>query len=228
MTGNLKSYLAEMIGTFALVFAGAGSVCMDQLTGGRVGIVGIALAYGLVVMVMTSTYGPISGGHFNPAVTIAMLIGQRIDSIKCVFYVISQLFGAAIAALFLSAVLHAHPDLVSSPPFLGACDLSGVGFKAATLLEAVMTFFLVSTIYATTIDSRGCAAGAPLAIGMTAAFCVLAAGPLTGAALNPARAFGPAVVSGHWANWYVYWVGPIAGGAAASLLHENLYLEKST
>lgn len=226
MTGNLKSYLAEMIGTFAWVFVAAGSVCMDQMTGGKLGLVGVALAPGLAVAAMVYIYGPVSGGHFNPAVTIAMLVSQRTDSLKCVFYVISQLFGAAIAGLFLNSVLRAHPDLISAPPFLGGCDLAGVGFKAATLLEAVMTFFLVSTIYATAVDSRGSKATAPLAIGMTVTFCILAGGPLTGAALNPARTFGPAVVSGHWANWYVYWAGPLVGGAAAALLYENLYLEK--
>lgn len=226
MTGSLKSYAAEIIGTFALIFAGAGSICMDALTGGHVGLLGIALAHGLTIMVMAYTYGPISGGHFNPAVTVAMLVSRRIGPIQGIFYIVSQLLGAALAGIFLKASLHNFPQLVAGPPFLGACDLSGVGFKAGTLLEAVTTFFLVSTIYATAVDPRGHAATAPIAIGLTITMCILVAGPLTGAALNPARAFGPAVATGHWANAFVYWIGPVIGGAVAALLYENLFLQR--
>jgi len=214
-----------MIGTFALIFAGAGSICMDALTGGKVGLVGIALAHGLAIMVMAYTYGAASGGHFNPAVTAAMFLNRRIRAVQGVFYVACQLLGAALAALLLEAVLHNHPELARSAPYLGSCDLSGIGFKAGTLLEAVATFFLVSAIYATAIDPRGFAGTAPIAIGLTITLDILAIGPLTGAAMNPARAFGPSLLSGHWANWYVYWIGPLAGGGAASLLHEKLFLE---
>ncbi|MBI3551368.1 MAG: aquaporin [Elusimicrobia bacterium] len=226
MSGNFKSYAAETIGTFALIFIGAGSVCMDVITGGKVGITGIAFAHGLTIMAMAYTYGAVSGGHFNPAVTAAMLVGKRIDGITGLFYVISQLLGAALAGLALRAILHNHPQLATGAPFLGACDLNGVGFRAGTFVEAIATFFLVSTIYATAVDKRGAAATAPIAIGMTITMCIFATGPLTGAALNPARAFGPAVATGHWANAFVYWIGPIAGGVAAALLQENLFLEK--
>ena len=225
MTGSLRSYLAELIGVFALVFIGAGSICMDVVTGGKVGLVGIALAHGLTIMVMAYTYGPISGGHFNPAVTIALLINNRIDGVKASFYVISQLLGAALAGLLLCLALRSYPDLATAPPFLGACDLSGVGFKVGTLIEAVVTFFLMSTIYATAIDPRGFSGTAPMAIGLTITLSILATGPLTGASLNPARAFGPALATGHWSNWFVYWVGPVAGATAAALLYEKLFLE---
>lgn len=225
MTGNLKSYTAEFIGTFALIFVGAGSICMDALTGGKVGLTGIALAHGLTIMSMAYAYGAVSGGHFNPAVTIAMLINRRIEAIKGVFYIASQLLGAALAGLFLNTILHNYPELSASSPFLGACDLSGVGFKGGTLLEAVTTFFLVSAIYGSAVDKRGSGSTAPIAIGLTITLSILATGPLTGAALNPARAFGPAVATGHWANHFVYWIGPVAGAAAASLLYENLFLE---
>jgi glycerol uptake facilitator-like aquaporin len=154
-----------------------------------------------------------------------MILNCRIDGIKGLFYIASQLLGAALAGLFLKAILHAHPEICSSAPFLGACDLSGVGFKGGTLIEAVTTFFLVSSIYGTAVDARGFGATAPIAIGLTITLSILATGPLTGAALNPARAFGPAVATGHWANWFVYWIGPAAGACAASLLHENLFLE---
>jgi len=223
---SLKSYLAEMIGTFALILVGAGSVCMESFTGGRVGLTGIALAHGLTIMAMAYTYGPVSGGHFNPAVTFAMLVTRRINALKAIFYIVSQLLGAALAGVCLKTVLQSRPDLSLLPPYLGVCDLSNVSFQAGTLLEAIGTFFLVATVYATAVDPRGSASTAPLAIGLTITLDILAFGPLTGGAVNPARAFGPAVATGHWANGFVYWIGPLIGGAAAGLLYENLFLEK--
>lgn len=226
MTGNLRCFMAEFIGTFALILAGAGSVCMDALTGGRVGLTGIALAHGLTILVMGTVYGPVSGGHFNPAVTLSLLAHKRIDGVKAILYVASQLLGAACGGLVLAAVLHGRPDLSAGPVFLGACDLSVVGFKAATLLEALATFILVSALYSTAVDPRGNPAMAPATVGMAVVLGVFATGPLTGAALNPARAFGPAVATGHWANWYVYWVGPLAGGLSAALIQEKLFMSK--
>lgn len=224
MIGNFKSYLAEMIGTFTLIFIGAGSVCMDVVTGGKVGLVGIALAHGLTIMVMAYTYGPVSGGHFNPAVTTAMLISRKIGGVTGLFYIVAQLVGAALGGLLLQTVLHNYPGLSTAAPHLGACDLTGVGFKAGTLLEAVGTFILVSTIYATAVDKRGAASTAPIAIGLSISLVILAIGPLTGAALNPARAFGPSIVTGHWANGFVFWIGPLVGALAACLMQENLFL----
>lgn len=226
MMGTLPACVAEMIGTFALIFVGAGSICMDVVTGGKVGLVGIALAHGLTIMAMAYSYGAVSGGHFNPAVTAAMLASRRVEPFRGVLYIGAQLLGAALAGVLLKAVLHSWPQLSTDAPFLGACDLNGVGFKAGTLLEAVTTFFLVTTIYATAIDSRGFGGTAPIAIGLTITLSILATGPLTGAALNPARAFGPAVATGHWSHWYVYWIGPLVGAAAASVLYENLFLRK--
>src|SRR3989338_7462836 len=187
MVGNFKSYLAELIGTFALVFIGAGAVCLDAQTGGRTGLPGIALAFGLTITAMTYTYRPISVAHFNPAVTTAMFISRRIDAVQALFYIAAQLCGAVLAALLLKTVLHNYPQLLTGRPFLGACIVSGIGFKAATLLEAVGTFLMVSTIYATDVDKRGHAPTAPLAIGFSIAAVALAIAPLTGAALNPAR-----------------------------------------
>lgn len=224
MGGNLKSYLAEFIGTFGLVFVAAASFCAEALSPGRLGLTGLALAYGGAATAVTYAYGPISGGHFNPAVTLSFCVLGRLDRIKAVFYVVSQLLGAALAGQLLKATLH-HPELLAPPVCLGACDLSGVGFRAATLLEAVGTFFLVCAVYATTVDSRGKASAAPLAVGTCLAGAMLALGPLTGAALNPARAFGPAIVTGHWSHWYVYWAGPLVGGCAAAFLYEYFFLE---
>lgn len=226
MAGNLRAYLAECVGTFALVFIGAGSVCADALTGGKVGAVGVALAYGLAFMAMCSAYG-CGGGFYNPAVTTAMLVHRRINTLKGVLYISIQLLGAALAALALKKVLNQHETLFTAAPYLGACDLfDGIGFKAGTFLEALATFFLMTAVYATTIDSRGMEQAAPAVIGMTMTAGVLAIGPLTGGALNPARSFGPAIVTGHWAHWFVYWIGPLAGALAASWIYENLYIEK--
>ncbi len=223
MSGHIKAFLAEMMGTFALVFLTMGAVCMEAVRGGESGNVTVALAYGAGTAAVLYAFGPISGGHFNPAVTGAMLLNRRIDAIKAVFYISSQLLGAALAGQFLRAVMHERPELFSGPVYLGACDLARVGFKAATLLEAVATFFIVSALYPA-LSEPGTPGTAPLAAGLAVSAAVLAIGPLTGAAFNPARAFGPAVATGHWANWYVYWAGPLVGAAAASFLQERLFL----
>lgn len=228
MTGALKSYLAEFIGTFALVLIAAGAVCADAVTGGSFGPWGLALCYGLAAMSMVYAYGPISGGHFNPALTIALYGVGRVDPIRAVFFVVSQLLGAALAGKLLTATLHGHPELLTARPFLGACDLSGVGYKAGSLLEAVGAFFLMSAYYASSLDARGRAGAAPLAYAAATAAGAAWLIPLTGGALNPARAFGPAIVSGHWAHWYVYWAGPLVGAGAAALLYENLFLERKS
>lgn len=225
MAGSFRTYLAELTGTFALVFIGAGSVCIDALLGGNLGLVGIALAHGLTLMVMIYTYGHISGGHFNPAVTLALLATKHVDIFRAVGYVIAQLLGAALGAMLLRAVFH-NFNFASSAPFLGACDLTAIGFRGGTLVEAVLTFFLMSVIFATAVDARGFKGTAPLAIGMAVSAGILLGGPLTGAALNPARAFGPSVVTGYWNNWFVYWVGPLAGSLTAAFLYEVLYHRK--
>lgn len=226
MAGHLRAFLAEFVGTFALVFFAAGAVCADTLNPGRLGAVGIALAYGGAAAVMLFAFQPISGGHFNPALTLSLFVHRRVNTLKSVFYLAAQLLGAASAAGVLSAVFRSHPALAEAPPFLGACDLSQLGFKAGTLLEAIGTFFLVSAFYGTAIDERGSAKFAPIAAGLAYASGALVLGPLTGAALNPARAFGPAVATGHWTHAYVYWIGPLTGALAASSIYEKLYLEK--
>ena len=227
MAGNLKAILAEFICAFAFVFAGAGAVCVDALSGGRLGWTGIALAHGLAAAVLASTYGRVSGAQFNPALTLALFANGRQNVVLTVFFLMAQLLGATLAAVFLKAALHTRPEVLTGAPFLGACDLSSVGYKAATLIEAIGTFFVVTAVYATTIRSGEREDSAPWVLGAAYAFGVLVCGPLTGGALNPARAFGPELASGHWAFWWVYWVGPLAGAAAAALLYEHLYLDKT-
>jgi len=222
MPGNLRAFTAELIGTFALIFVGAGAVCMETITG-KVGLTGIALAHGLTIMAMAAALGPVSGGHFNPAVTAGMLATRRIDPVRGVGYILAQLLGATLAALFLSQILH-NFDVAANAPFLGSCDLSGIGFKGGAAIEAVITFFLIFVIFGTTENDKSPIA--PLIIGMTITTGIFVAGPLTGGAINPARAFGPALVSGHWANHLVYWIGPLVGGVAAALRWDNFLLKK--
>lgn len=226
MGGPLRNYLAEAIGTFALILVGAGAVCMDVATGGKLGVTGIAIAHGLVIFTMASALGSISGGHFNPAVSFAMLLTRRQSPGQSALYVVSQLAGATVAGLLLGRLLHNY-EFMSNPPFLGSCDLTNIGFKGGVAIEAVLTFFLVLVIFGTAVDPKGQSATTPLAIGLTITLGILFGGPLTGAALNPARAFGPALASGHWSNHAVYWLGPLLGGGAAGLLYEFFFLAKA-
>ena len=211
--------VAEFVGSFALTFVGAGAIAVTL--GGD--LVAIALAHGLVIAVMASAVGHISGGHFNPAVTFGFLVARRIDPALAVVYWISQMLGAVFGALLLILVV---PDDLTDAVNLGVPALGeGVGGGAGFLLEAILTFFLVWVIFATAADPRGTFKSiAGLAIGFTITLDILIGGPLTGAAMNPGRAFGPQLVGGEWANAWVWYLGPLLGGAAAALLYEWLYL----
>ena len=218
----MQRYVAEFIGTFALVFVGAGSIVMANATGD--GLVAVALAHGLVIAVMVSAVGHISGGHFNPAVTLGFLVTRRMAPVMAGIYWAAQLTGALLGALLLTLVL---PGRLTDPVALGTplVDTEVIGLGAAVVIEAVLTFFLVWVVFATAADERGTFKSiAGLAIGLTITFDILIGGPLTGAAMNPARAFGPELVDGQWSDAWVYYVGPLVGGALAALLYEALYL----
>ena len=222
-----QKLVAEFIGTFALIFFGAGSICTDQYlhnTGG-IGLLAIALAHGLAIGIMVSALGHISGGHFNPAVTIGFWVTKRLNTVDTVLYWVAQLAGATVAALVLKGVV---PEETWRAVALGTPELARDFPRwAAMALEAVTTFFLVLTVFATAVDEKGTfPAIAGFGIGISISLGILVAGPLTGAALNPARAFGPALAASHWANQGVYWVGPLAGGFVAGLLYDTLYLKK--
>jgi aquaporin TIP len=217
----LRRCVAEFVGTFALVFVGAGSIAVTAGTDGA--LLAVALAHGLVIGVMASAVGHISGGHFNPAVTLGFLVTRRMAPGLGAAYWAAQLVAAVLGALLLTLVV---PDALTDPVELGTPLLGdGVGAGAAVVLEAVLTFFLVWVIFATAADPRGAFASiAGLAIGLAITFDILIGGPLTGAAMNPARAFGPELVQGAWDDFWVWYLGPLAGGAAAALLYEALYL----
>ena len=220
-----QKLIAEFIGTFALIFFGAGAVCVDfhLRSSGGLGILAIALAHGLAFAIMVSALGHISGGHFNPAVTIAFWVTRRLSTVDSLAYWSAQLLGATAAAFVLKAVI---PEDSANNVFLGTPELMRDFPRwSGMALEAVATFFLVLVFFATAVDSRGTfKAIAGFGIGLMITLGIMVAGPFSGAALNPARAFGPAVASGHWLNWGIYWVGPLAGGFIAGLLYDSLFL----
>lgn len=225
---NWRAPLAELVGTFTFLFIGAGAISVDAYTRGGVGLVGIALAHGLVLAVMISSFGAISGGHFNPAVTIAFALVGRVGLLEAATYVAAQLLGAVGSGLLLRAIFAGvYPEAVVGAAHLGTPGLArDVSFGTGVLIEAVLTFFLLTAIYGTAVDSRAPRTIAGFGIGLTFTFDILMGGPLTGAAMNPARAFGPALAAEFWDNHLVYWVGPIAGAVAAALLWEFGFLER--
>lgn len=224
-----QKLLAEFIGTLTLVFIGCGSVLLAATNPGLGGgIVQFALAYGLAIAVMVSAMGHISGGHFNPAVTIGAWVTARLDAKTASLYVLAQVAGASAGSLLLRAALPGtvwdRPGVdLATPAVTGQFVSNG----QAVLIEAVLTFFLVWVVFAVAVDPDGSfnkIAGLP--VGFAVTMGVLMGGGFTGAALNPARHFGPALLSGSWDNWWVWYIGPIAGGIVAASLYDWMILSK--
>jgi aquaporin TIP len=204
---------AEFVGTFALLFIGIGAIAVNA------DLTGVALAHGLAIAIMASAVGHISGGHFNPAVTFGFLVTRRITPVLAGVYWLAQLAGA-VAASLLVKWLFPGDALAAGVPAVNV-----VGSSEAVVLEGILTFFLVFVVFATAVDPRGAFKSiAGLAIGLTITMDIFAGGRLTGAAMNPARAFGPQLVGNHWADCWVWYVGPIVGGVVAALAYEWLYL----
>ncbi|MDB6019392.1 MAG: family channel protein [Pedosphaera sp.] len=221
----LKQCVAEFIGTFALIFIGVGAIYNYDSTGAGVGLLGVALAHGLTIAVMVSATGGISGGHLNPAVTLGILVGGKIRLVGAIAYWIAQLAGAAAAGFMLVKLFGevGVKVVAAGTPDLGA----HVGPVTGMIIEAVLTFFLVFVVYGTAVDARAPKIGG-LAIGFTVALDILFGGPLTGAAMNPARTFGPALASGHWDHHSVYWIGPMLGGALAGVIYGRFLIKETT
>lgn len=219
-----EQMLAEVVGTFALVFIGAGSVVMLSAAGAS-GIIGVALAHGLVLAIFISNLGHISGGHFNPAVTVGAWVAGKIETVRGALYVLAQLAGAAGGAGLLRALI---PEHIWKGTTLGATLVShgaGITSGRAVGIEAVLTFFLVFTVFAVAIDDRGVfKSTGGLTIGLVLTFDILAGGFFTGASMNPARSFGPAVVSGTWTDFWVYVAGPVSGAVVASAMYWFAFL----
>jgi MIP family channel proteins len=198
--------LMESIGTFAIVFAGCGAIVADTVGRGSLGVVGIAIVFGLVVMAMIYAGGHLSGAHYNPAVTLAFVIGRHFPGRDAVAYVCAQVAGAIVAALMLLAVW------TDAPADLGATAPS-VGTGGALVYELLLTAVLMFVITAVATDTRAVGAAAAIAIGGTVGLDALFGGPVTGASMNPARSVGPALVSGRVGDLWIYLVAPIAGAA---------------
>ncbi|MGZ4154376.1 MAG: aquaporin [Actinomycetota bacterium] len=221
MENTGKAVVAEFIGTFALIFFGAGSVIL--YLNGQLDLVGVAFAHGLVIAVMVSLMAHLSGGVFNPALQIALWVTGKMSSARTLAYLVGQLAGGA-AGGFLLKFLVPHAAFVAAAG--GATALgTGISVGKGILLEAIGTFFLVLAVFATMIDERGpFAKTAGLTVGLTIAFGMLAIAPWTGGAFNPAQWFGPALAAGHWGDWFVWIVGPVAGAILAGVLYWGLFL----
>jgi len=212
-----KNFIAEFVGTFALVFVGGGAIMMVQQSSGTNGLLQVALAHGLILALMVSAFMNVSGGHFNPAVTTALLVARRITPTVAGVHVLAQLIGALAAAWALKMTM---PTAIFVAAQGGGQSVSlDITATQAIALEAIATFFLMNVIYGTAVNSDAPKIGG-LAIGLTIAADILAIGPLTGGSMNPARSFGPAVASGVLTGQVVYWVGPILGAIAAAMLWE--------
>jgi aquaporin NIP len=204
---------AEGLAAFALVFAGCGAVVANAESDGGLGVVGIALVFGLVIMAMVYATGHLSGAHINPAVTVAFTLTRHFPARDAVAYVAAQLAGAVTGALLLLAVWTAQPAE------LGA-TLPSVGTGSALVYETVLTAFLMFVIMAVATDTRAVGAAAAIAIGGTVGLDALFGGTVTGASMNPARSFGPALAAGEWTSFWIYVVGPVLGAALGALAYQ--------
>jgi aquaporin NIP len=209
----LRRTTAEALAAFALVFAGCGAIVADARYDGVLGAVGVSLVFGLIIMVMVYATGHLSGAHINPAVTIAFTLSRHFPPRDAVAYLAGQLAGATAGAVVLLAV---WPD---QPGNLGA-TVPSVGAGSAFVYELVLTAFLMFVIMAVATDTRAVGAAAAIAIGGTVGLDALFGGPVTGASMNPARSFGPALAAGEWHDFWIYLAGPIAGAALGALAYQ--------
>ena len=219
---TLRAPAAEFIGTMLFVLVGAGSIVAN--VSGPAGALGIALAHGVGLAVLVTIMMPISGGHLNPAVSVALWVGDQIDAKTLGKYVAAQLLGAIAGALLIKGLFPASLVRISS---LGTPQLSGaIGLFEGIALEALFTLVLVSAVFGTAVSPQAQRVGG-FAIGLALFVCAMGGGALTGAALNPARAFGPALVSWDWHGQAVYWIGPVLGASVAAVLWKFLLLPRS-
>lgn len=222
MRDSFRHLLAELLGTFALVFFGGLAIINAEMRQSTSGLLESALAHGLILAALVSGAMRV-GGHFNPAVTLGFLAARRIEPIMAGLFIIGQFLGASLAAY---ALLGSLPDNIALAARLGGQTISlDVTANQAIAMEAIATFFLTFVIFGTAVDPRAPKVGG-LAIGFTYAAAILALGPFTGGSLNPARSFGPAMASGMLEGQVVYWTGPILGAIVAALLYDQLFLRR--
>ena len=222
MRDSFRHFVAEFIGTFALVFIGGAAIAAASATQMEAGLIGVALAHGIILAVMVSATMRISG-HFNPAVTVGFLAARRIEPLMAGVYLAAQILAAILAAYALKGLL---PASLATATRLGGQSISlDITAGQAIGLEAIATFFLAFVIFGTAVDPKAPRIGG-LAIGLTIAAGILAIGPFTGGSMNPARSFGPAVASGVFEGQAVYWIGPMVGAVAAALLYDSLFIRR--
>ncbi|MDH5804115.1 MAG: aquaporin [Gemmatimonadota bacterium] len=225
MGSKIRPLTAEFVGTFALVFASAGSVVVDAARGNPLGLLGIALAPAMTLAVFIPSFYAASGAHFNPAVTFGMWLTNRIDGKAAGMYVVVQLIAAAAAAFFVKMFL---PSIAGEIMDYGNTRLTGdVDFVKGIVLEAVLTFILLCAIFGTLVSKDAPKYIGGFAVGAAVLVNLLIGAPLTGAAMNPARAFGPALISMEWTAHAVFWIGPVLGAAVAALLWDKVLLGKT-
>ncbi len=221
---TMAKLLAEFVGTFALIFIGVLAITAVNIVkapDGLANLASIGLAYGLTIAVMIASLGAVSGGHFNPAVSVAFVAVGKMSLMDGALYIIAQLTGATAAGVVISTLFDGTAVAGGTPNLAPQ-----VSMGAGIAIEAVTTFFLVNSIFGSAMDDRAPKHIFPFVIGLTVALGIMATGPLTGGAMNPARTFGPAVASGMWANHLVYWVGPILGAVCAAFLHKLVFQKK--
>jgi aquaporin Z len=218
----LRRGVAEFVGTFTLIFIGCGSIVAANAIHDP-SLIGVAFAHGLAIAVMVSAMGHISGAHFNPAITFGFLVTRRIKPTLGAVYFAAQLAGAALGALLVQDLL---PRAASEAVNLGVPALgNGVDAASGFGLEAILTFFLAWVVFASAVDERGTFKSiAGLAIGFTITLDILFGGPFTGAAMNPARAFGPQLLGNFWGEGWIYYLGPAIGALIAAFAYDYLYL----
>lgn len=222
MRDAVRHFVAEFIGTFALVFVGGAAIMIARDTNSPAGLIGIALAHGLMLGVMVSALMRVSG-HLNPAVTLGFLATRRIDTSMAGVYILGQLIGAIVGAY---ALKFTFPFTLFEVTRGGGQSIAlQVTGGQAFVLEAIATFFLVVVTFGTIVDPKAPRMGG-LAVGFVYAANMLAIGPLTGASMNPARSFGPAVATGIFEAQLIYWLAPITGALAAAVLYEFLFIRR--
>ena len=223
MKDSWRHFTAEFIGVFALVFVGGGAIITSPMLAVQAAVVNIAFAHGLILAIMVTATMRISG-HLNPAVTAGFLVTRRIEPMMAVVYWIAQFLGAVVAAYALKAL---YPANIVAMTRLGGQSISAdINLVQAIGLEAIATFFLVFVVFGTAVDPRAPKVGG-FAIGLTVTAGILAIGPLTGGSMNPARSFGPAIVTHIFEGQTAYFVGPLIGGIFAALLYEKLFMPRA-
>ncbi|MBC8515165.1 aquaporin [bacterium] len=220
----MRRLIAEALGVFALVFVGIGAIASNESTGGALGLTGIALAHGLAIGVGVAATAAISGAHLNPAVSLALWMAGKFPQKDLLPYIIAQISGGIVGA-FLATLVWSPEALTRighGAPALGG----GVSMGQGVAMEIVLTFLLVSAVFGTAVHTKANSFTGGLFIGLAVVMGVLAGGAVSGAAMNPARHLGPALMSGNLSQTALYWIGPLLGAAIASALWSRILLKE--